>query len=62
MVPLMLTVEELKEKLTQLDEVTLIELLELTSDQIVNRCGDLIEEQYESLESQFDDTLPWDND
>jgi len=57
-----LTIEELKEKLQQLDEVSLIELLELTSEDIVNRCADLIEEQYETLESQFDDTIPWDND
>jgi len=58
----MLTIEELKEKLMQVEEVTLIELLELTSEDIVNRCGDLIEEQYETLESQFDDNTSWDND
>ncbi len=57
-----LTIEELKEKLQQLDEVSLIELLELTSEDIINRCADLIEQQYETLESQFDDTIPWDND
>jgi len=58
----MLTLEELKEKLMTVDEVTLIELLQLTSEDIVNRCGDLIEQQYETLESQFDDNTPWDND
>jgi hypothetical protein len=58
----MLTLEELKEKLMTVDEVTLIELLELTSEDLVNRCGDLIEQQYETLESQFDDNTPWDND
>ena len=58
----MLTLEELKEKLMTVDEVTLIELLELTSKDLVNRCGDLIEQQYETLESQFDDNTPWDND
>jgi hypothetical protein len=57
-----LTIEELKEKLKQLDEVSLVELLELTAEDIINRCADLIEEQYETLESQFDDTIPWDND
>jgi len=40
----------------------LTELLELTSEDLVNRCGDLIEQQYETLESQFDDNTPWDND
>ena len=58
----MLTLEELKEKLMTVDEVTLIELLQLTSEDIVNRCGYLIEQQYETLESQFDDNTPWDND
>lgn len=58
----MLTIEELKEKLMQVEETTLLELLELTSEDIVNRCGDLIEEQYETLESQFDDNTSWDND
>lgn len=57
-----LTIEELKDKLKQLDEVSIVELLELTAEDIINRCADLIEEQYETLESQFDDTLPWDND
>lgn len=58
----MLTIEELKEKLVQVEEVTLLELLQLTSEDIVNRCGDLIEEQYETLERQFDDNTSWDND
>ena len=57
----MITTEELKEKLKQLDEVTLLETLELTSDDIVERCNDLIEQQYETLERQFDDNTPWDN-
>lgn len=57
-----LTIEELKDKLKQLDEVSLVELLELTSEDIINRCADLIEQQYETLESQFDDTVSWDND
>jgi len=57
-----ITTEELKEKLKQLDEVTLLETLELTSDDIVERCNDLIEQQYETLERQFDDNIPWDND
>jgi len=56
------TLQELKDKLAQLDEVTLVETLELTSFDIVNRCSDLIEEQFESLENQFDETTPWDND
>ena len=58
----MLTIEELKEKLIQVEEITLMEMLDLTSEDLVNRCGDIIEEKYETLERQFDDTIPWDND
>lgn len=57
-----MTLHELKAKLAQLDEVTLIETLELTSFDIVNRCSDLIENNFESLEIHFDETTPWDND
>jgi hypothetical protein len=57
-----MTLHELKEKLAQLDEVTLMETLELTSEDIVNRCSDLIEQQFETLENQFDEDTPWDND
>lgn len=63
----MITLSELKEKLTQLDEVTLVETLQLTSTDIVNRCGDLIESKYEELIGEFDEITPfdeasWDND
>ena len=58
----MLTLEDLKAKLKQLDEVTLVETLELTSDDLVDRCTDLIEKQQDTLELQFDDNTPWDND
>jgi len=58
----MFTLEELKEKLKQLDEVTLVETLELTSEDLVDRCIDLIEEKQNALELDFDDTTPWDND
>ena len=58
----MFTLEEIKDKLKQLDEVTLIETLGLTSEDLVDRCADLIEEKQETLELDFDDTTPWDND
>lgn len=37
-----LTLEEIKEKLKQLDEIILLELLNISSDQIVERFEDLI--------------------
>lgn len=44
-----ITFEELKEKLQRVDEVTLLELLEIRSDDIVERFEDLIEEQQDKL-------------
>jgi len=57
----MVTLEELKDKLKRLDEVTIVELLELTSEDLVDRCVDLIEEKQDTLELDFDDNTPWDN-
>jgi len=58
----MLTLEDLKHKLKQFDEVTLMETLEITSDDLVDRFTDLIEQQQDTLELQFDDHTSWDND
>lgn len=58
----MITLEELKEKLMQLDEVTLLEALELTSEDIVNRFSDLIESKSSYLSGEFDDHTPWNHD
>ena len=58
----MVTLEELKDKLKRLDEVTLIETLNLTSEDLVDRCADLIEEKQDTLELDFYDATSWDND
>jgi hypothetical protein len=57
-----LTFEEVKEKLKHLDEITLMETLEITSEDLVNRFADRIEEKQETLEKDVDDSTPWDND
>ena len=44
-----LTFEELKEKLQRVDEVTLLELLDIHSDDIIERFEDYIEEKQEQL-------------
>lgn len=44
-----ITFEELKEKLQRVDEVTLLELLEIRSEDIVERFEDYIEEQQDKL-------------
>jgi hypothetical protein len=48
-----LTFNDLKDRLRSLDEVTLLELLNLTSDDIVDRFEDLIEDKQEQLEKDF---------
>ena len=58
----MLTLEEIKDKLKQLDEVTLMEVLEITSEDLVERFVDRIEQKQETLEIDLDDSTPWDND
>lgn len=57
-----MTLHDLKEKLKTVDEISLMELLEITSDEIVERFIDKIENKIDALEIEFDDTTPWDND
>jgi hypothetical protein len=58
----MFTLEDIKDKLKQLDEVTLMEVLEITSEDLVDRFVDRIEQKQETLEIDLDDSTPWDND
>ena len=48
-----LTFNDLKDHLKALDEVTLLELLDLKSEDIVDRFEDLIEDKQEQLEKEF---------
>lgn len=57
-----MTLHDLKEKLKTVDEISLMELLEITSDEIVERFVDKIENKIDALEIEFDDTTSWDND
>lgn len=51
-----LTLEELKEKLAdRLDEITLLELLGITSYDLVERFSDVIEDHYDKLMKEIDD-------
>jgi|DEB0MinimDraft_3_1074331.scaffolds.fasta_scaffold36185_2 hypothetical protein len=47
-----LTLPELKERLIQFDEVDLIELLDLTSEDILDRFEDVVEDRYEQLRKE----------
>jgi|TARA_R110002126_G_scaffold64471_1_gene165093 hypothetical protein len=57
----MFTLEELKEKLKQLDEITILETLEITSDDLIEKFVERIEQQQDTLEKEVDATTPWDN-
>lgn len=45
----MTTLDELKEQLKERDQLDLIEELDITSEEIVERFDDKIEDKYESL-------------
>lgn len=57
-----MTLHDLAEKLKKVEEVTLMETLEISSEEIVDRFLDRVEEKFETLEIEFDDTISWDND
>lgn len=57
------TLEELKLRLKEeLDEVTLLELLELTSEDIVEAFSDKIEENYDKIISKVGEQEEWEDD
>tara|TARA_R110002033_G_scaffold3267_1_gene19132 strand:- start:342 stop:566 length:225 start_codon:yes stop_codon:yes gene_type:complete len=55
-----LTLEELKDRLKQLDEVILVDVLQLESGDIVYRFEDLIEKNFHDLEMQLEEPYSYD--
>ena len=51
----MITLPELKEKLSHVDEISLLELLEISSEDLVDKFDDKIEDQYDTLIEEFDE-------
>lgn len=51
-----LTMSELIEKLQQVDELTILELLDVTSEELVEFLQDQIVEKYDQLIEYFDDS------
>jgi len=51
----MLTLQDIKERLCHYDELTLLEVLNVSSEEIVDRFEDLILEQYETLAEELED-------
>ena len=50
-----LTLEELKERLAGLDEITLMEILDIHSDELVEAFIDKIEEEQDKLKRMLND-------
>jgi hypothetical protein len=50
-----LTLTDLQEKLKQIDEISLMEILEISSEDLVQRFLDKIEERYDSLIEEFEE-------
>ena len=48
-----MTLRELKERLMQLDEVTLLEVLKLSSEDIVEAFEDIVVDRFEEFEDEF---------
>ena len=51
----MLTIPDICDKLKRLDEVTLLELLDIRSEEVVDRFQDKVEERADYLEDVLDD-------
>lgn len=52
-----LTFHDLVELLKREDEVTLLEVLEISSEDLIERFGDWIEERYEKLTEKYQDEV-----
>ena len=50
-----LTLVELCDKLKRVDEVSLLEVLEISSEDLVSRFVDVIEDKYDELSEEFNE-------
>ena len=50
-----LTLPELCEKLRDIDEITLMERLNISSEDLISRFEDIIEDRFDELEAEFDE-------
>lgn len=49
------TLQEMMERLSQLDELTILELLDITSEELVEFLADQVIEKYDQLLEYFDE-------
>lgn len=52
-----LTLQELIERLRREDEVSLLEMLDISSEELVQKFEELIEERYEELSEEYEDEV-----
>lgn len=57
-----LTLQELINQLRREDEVSLLEILDISSEELVQRFEDLIEEKYEELSEKYEEEIFGDED
>lgn len=50
-----LTLRDIMERMAQLDEITLLEVLDISSEEIVERFADKIENKFDDLEIDLED-------
>mgnify|MGYP003339273853 CR=1 FL=1 len=50
-----LTLRDIMERMAQLDEITLLEVLDISSEEIVERFADKIENKFDELEIDLDE-------
>jgi hypothetical protein len=50
-----LTLRDIMERMAKLDEITLLEVLDISSEEIIERFADKIEDKFEELEIDLDD-------
>lgn len=51
-----LTLNDVKDRLKQQDEVSLLEILDISAEDIVERFGDLIEDRYTTLAEELEES------
>lgn len=54
-----LTLNDVLDKLKQIDEISLLEILEITSEDIIDRFTDKVEEKLDSLMDDFIEDEEW---
>ena len=52
-----LTIRDVMERMKQLDEITILEVLDISSEELIEKFADKIEDKFDELEIDLDDTL-----